>query len=422
MQNSYCKINKLYAIATIFFLWLLAILFIFGYTPTNDGEGYLEYAWICLSEGQPYPTNTIYKTTPFIWNIGIINITELSLWLFKSIKPLLILLCLFKALIALFISLIAQRLFGYRTAILCITLFALYPNNWGQSTMISSEIPSTMLTVIAVYLIVCHKKYFFAGLALALANWFRPTATIFLIAILLFTLLFYFKEKKNFRITKIIVGFSLFIIIIGTSCYLRTGKFIYQARSFWFSMVDECYDGAEVAPHWGQPIWPKGTPRYIENHENMDCFQYEKIWKQRSLDYLKDHKIAYLKKIPGRLYYMYQSDYDYMSTFLSEKSAAEKNYITLPYRHLFCELLSLNIAQYLSLLCMFFYTILLVLSFRNSIILLRRHEFHAIFLPLFIIVAGSLALVSVMHGETRFKDPLMPFIFILASSSIDNHV
>lgn len=416
MQNSYCQINKLYIIAAIFFIGLLTILFIFGYTPTNDGEGYIENARICLSEGQPYPTNTIYKTAPFVWNIGIINITELSLWLFDSVKPLLVLFCLFKALTALFISLTAQRLFGYRTAILCITLFALYPNNWGQSTMISSEIPSTMLAVMAVYLIVCHKKYFLAGLALALSNWFRPTATIFLIAIILYILLFY-KEKKVFPIAKLIAGFSLLIAIVGTSCYLRTGKFIYQARSYWFSMVDECYDGAEVAPHWNQPIWPKGTPRFIENHENMDCFQYEKIWKERSITWLKDNKLAYLSKIPGRIYYMYQSDYDNMPAFLYNKSDAASNYITIPFKHLLSEYKTILFAQWISLFAMIFYGCLLLMAIINTVKLIKCGRKESLFLPLFIVIGGTLALVLVMHGETRFKDPLMPFVFILSSAN-----
>lgn len=410
--------NRYYQITVAFLLLLLAVLFFFGYTPTNDGLGYMEFAEYCLSEHQPYPTTTIYQEAPFVWNIGIINLTELSLWLTHSITPVLIILCLMKSATALFVSLTAEKLFSRQVAILTLVFFVLYPNNWGQSTMISSEIPSTCLATLAVYLIVNRptlRVFFWSGFLLALSNWFRPTAAIFIISIVCYLFLFYRKKTLTHTIS-LLLGFILFISIVGTSCYQRTDHFVYQARSYWFSMVDECYDKAEVAPHWGQPVWPEGTPRYIENHEQMDCFQLEQIWKQRSLDYLKDHKLAYLKKIPGRLYYMYQSDYDYMPAFLSNKSAAENNYITLPFRHLFSQLSSLNFAQWLSLLSMVCYIILLLLACINSIMLLRGREYRPIFLPLFIVVAGSLALVFVMHGETRFKDPLMPYIFILAAS------
>lgn len=428
--------RTLWWLSSIYLVWLLAVLFIFGYTPTNDGLGYVEYAQWCLAEGAPYPTTSIYSHVPFVWNIGIINLTQLSLWLFNSITPLLVLLCVLKAGTALFTALTAQHLFGHRTAIAALLLFVLYPNNWGQSTMVSSEIPSTFLCVLAVFLIVAYGPYgaksyrayksykpymlLLVGVLLGLANWFRPTATIFIVAIAAYLLLVNRQDawqRHTARIATFIAGYALFIVVVGTSCYLRTGHFVYQSRSYWFSMVDECYDGAAVAPHWGQPVWPEGNPRYIEGHEQMDCFQFEQIWKQRSLDYLKDHKLGYLKKIPGRLFYMYQSDYDNIPFFLEEKADAAENYITIPFRHLLTEAGSLSRAQWLALICLLYYAALLVMAFSGSLRLFRHGCFTQLFLPLFIVVAGSLALVLVMHGETRFKDPLMPYLIMLSATA-----
>lgn len=421
MQDRYREIIRqpVFLLTAIYLLWLVAVLLFFGYTPTNDGEGYLDYASQCLAEGQPYPTVSIYhnQTIPFVWNIGIINLTELSLWLFHSIQPLLLLLCLMKALTALFLALTTERLFGRRAAMLCLILFIIYPNNWGQSTSISSEIPSTFLAVTAVYMAVCRQRLFLGGLLLAVANWFRPTAPVFLVGIMAFLL--FIDTKNRWRKTALLLaGFAVFVAVVGTSTYLRTGHFVYQARSLWFSMVDECYDGAATAPHWNQPIWPEGFPRYIENHEQMDCFQFEQIWRERSITWLKDHKIEYLRKIPGRLYYMYQNDIDNMAAFLNDKTNAENNYITLSFKNLLSEFHTLNGAQLLSLLTFILYACLLLLAVVGTINSLRHRQYQSLFLPLFIVVAGSLALVVVMHGETRFKDPLMPYIFMLASSSI----
>lgn len=419
------RLSNLYVLAAIFFVWLLAILFIFGYTPTNDGVGYLEYAERCLREGAPYPTQSIYQTEPFIWNIGIINLTELSLWLSGSVWPLLIVLCAMKAATCLLVGLTAKKLFNHKVAIVAMILFMLYPNNWGQSTMISSEIPSTCLALAAVYLVVSRGRSWrmmgVSGLLLALANWFRPTALIFIIAIILYLLLFD-RQHLVKRLGCLLVAFGLFAASVGTICYLRTGHFVYQARSYWFSMVDECYDGAPVGPHWGQPIWPKGYPRYVENHEQMDCFQLEQIWKERSLDWLKDHKADYLKKIPGRLFYMYQSDYDNLSVFLSDKTYAEKNFITLPYRSILSKISTLNLAQWLSLICLLFYFALLLLALTAIFKMIRKRRYKQLFLPLFIIIGGSLAIVLVMHGETRFKDPFMPYLFMLSALFIRGKV
>ena len=420
-------------LTAIYLVWLLAVLLFFGYTPTNDGVGYIELAQQCLTEHQPYPTVTIFTQEPFIWNIGIINLTELVIWLTGSIMPLLVLLCVMKAATALFLSLTAERLFSTPVAIVALVLFIIYPNNWGQSTMVSSEIPSTCLSMIAVYLVTkanganktnranktngANRTLFFAGLLLALANWFRPTATIFLLCIILFLIVF--KRKKSIRpIAEFLTGYVIFIAVVGTSTYCRTGRFLYQARSYWFSMVDECYDEATVAPHWGQPIWPEGTPRYIANRTDMDCFDYEQIWKERSISYLKDHKLAYLKKLPGRFYYMYQNDYDNMSAFLSEKSRPENNFITIPFRHLTNEAPSLSMAQWMSLMCMLCYVAILLMAILGTIVMLRRHRWQPLFLPLSIVVLGTLMLIFLMHGETRFKDPLMPSLFMLAATSI----
>jgi hypothetical protein len=423
LKNSILKL-PLYWLAIFYLIWLLFILVFFGYTPSNDGMGYLEYAQLCLQEKQPYPTTTIYQTTPFIWNIGIINLTELSLWLTHSIKPLLIVLCIMKAATALFIGLITQRLFSLRVAVVTMLLFIIYPNNWGQSTMISSEIPSTCLAVIATWIILTAldqqnikniiSKFLIAGFILGLANWFRPTATIFIIAIITCLALFqrcYFLQ----RVFAFLAGYFIFIAVVGTSCWLRTGHFVYQSRSYWFSMVDECYDGAEVAPHWGQPIWPEGYPRYIENHEQMDCFAFDSIWRERSLEWLKDNKLQYISKLPGRLYYMYQADIDYMSTFIQDKSHSENNYIILPYRHLLSEWHTLDRAQWFSLISMIYYAILLIMFIIGAVLLLRKRPFNMTMMPLFIVTIGTLMLIIVMHGETRFKDPLMPFLFILAA-------
>ena len=55
MQNSYREIIRrpLFLLTVIYLLWLMAVLFFFGFTPTNDGEGYIDYARQCLAEGEP---------------------------------------------------------------------------------------------------------------------------------------------------------------------------------------------------------------------------------------------------------------------------------------------------------------------------------------------------------------------------------
>jgi hypothetical protein len=99
-------------------------------------------------------------------------------------------------------------------------------------------------------------------------------------------------------------------------------------------MADDAYSGATPDPHFGEPLFKKGTPRYIENMQDKTCFECREIWKQRCIPWLLNHKMEYLSKIPYRLYYMYQNDIDNMAAFLPNKQKAEDNYIVLPYRNI----------------------------------------------------------------------------------------
>ena len=464
MQNSHRTLkrtlsnNAYLIISALFLLLLIAILCIFGYTPTNDGEGYLDYARIALAEHQPYPSPKTILGQPFIWNPGIINLIILSLWAFQSLWPLLLTLCLMKALSAFLVAKIASKLFSHQTALIALFLYILYPNNWGQSTMLSSEIPMVFFTLLAVNLSLKNNNsprllrprrshiplQFLAGITLAIANWFRPVATIFLVALVLYHLL---KRSRLLRprrnptrpILHLLSGYILTILIIGTSCYLRTGYFIYQSDTLWFNMAEATYE-KDPQPHYSTEMFPTGTARYIQDMQHKTAIECSHIWQQRSLKWLAKHPAQYLSKIPARLYYVYKNDIDNLSAFLPDKSNPAENYVTLPLKSILH--LSKNSLTFregttvasLTIITTIFYILLLLSAIIATITTLRttlhsplnpQRHFHSeaekqlstlnITLLLFIIIAGSLALVLAVHGETRFKAPFMPFIFILAA-------
>ena len=419
-----------YKLSFLFLLLLLGVLFIFGYTPTNDGEGYIEYAQIAIADGQPYPTLNHIVGKPYIWNSGIINLVALSLWLFKSLMPLLILLCVMKALTALLLARTTAILFNERTALISLLLYILYPNNWGQSTMLSSEIPMVFFAMLAFYIIVkttqknnyqlstINYQLFSAGAFLALANWFRPVAAIFIVAFIIYFVIC--KRRNWLRFSaNLIAGYLLVIAIIGTSCYLRTGHFLYQADSLWFNMAEATYETDEQ-PHYNANPFPPGTARYIDDMQHKTAIECSHIWRERSLQWLKQHPMEYLSKIPSRIYYTYKNDIDNLVAFLPQKDNPAENSITLPLGSLRTQFSQLSGVQYFAFFCTVLYVLLLLLAiggiirlFTNRGSLLSR---AGVGLVLFIVVVGSLALVLLVHGETRFKAPFMPFIFMLAAS------
>ena len=119
--------------------------------------------------------------------------------------------------------------------------------------------------------------------------------------------------------------------------------------------------------------------------------------------------------------YMYVNDMDNLTAFISDKSKAENNYITLPYRHLLSEIGSLSGVQKLAVANLVYYLFLLAGFVVTTIVMLvRRLNIKQLFLPVFIVVGGSLAIVLAVHGETRFKEPFMPFIFIVAGAGLQH--
>lgn len=411
MQNSYCKIS------IAFFFFLLAILLFVGYTPTNDGDGYIDYALMSLKDGQPYPSHSTILGQPFIWNIGQINLIALSLWLTRSIVPVLVLMCALKAVSAFVIARITELLFNHRTGLIAILLYIAYPNNWGQSTMLLSEIPSVALALTALYLTLKYnraKAWIAAGLLFAVATWIRPISPIYIGSAFLYHLLF--NRRLILKRYACIVGsYAVLLIVFGTSCYLRTGYFLTQPTTVWFNFIANTYEKSTKVDYT-QPVYPKGTARCIANREKLTALQCRDIWRQRSLQWLGNHKIAYLKKVPGRLFWMYYEDIDNIAAFLKDKQHAENNYVTLPATSIAHQINSLSPIQYFALINEIFYLIIVLMAVTATAQLLRKRDDYSLFLPLFIIVAGSLALVLVSHGETRFKAPFIPFLFMLAAS------
>ena len=433
MQNRYRELTAerfnhcCWALTIGFLLLLLGVLIVFGYTPTNDGEGYIEYAQIAIADRQPYPTLHHIIGKPYIWNMGIINLVALSLGLTKSLYPLLILFCIMKALTAWLLAHTTAKLFNRQTALIALILYILYPNNWGQSTMLSSEIPMLFFTMLALYTAPLSSpggdtiamKGIEApsgavGGALALANWFRPVAAIFLLTLVVYFFLFRKRQWKKLSLY-LLSGYAFVVLLIGTSCYLRTGYFLYQADSLWFNMAEATYE-TDSQPHYNTEVFPEGTARYIDDMQHKTAIECSHIWRERSLKWLSEHPVEYLKKVPARLYYIYQNDIDNLAAFLPTKADAAKNYITLPLGSLRTQFSQLSAVQYFALLATILYLLLLLLALAGALRLMLNGRWREAFLPVFIIVAASLALALLIHGETRFKAPFMPFLFMLAAS------
>ena len=407
MQDCHRKISVI-AVVAAFTLAQLLILWIFGYTPYTDSEGYIILAEDSLKYGEPYPITAKIKELAFIWNIGSINTVALSMWLFHSIYPLLIMYSLMKGFSSWLVYVIAKDIFNERIAWITLILYVIYPANYGEGTSLLSETPFMFFILLGVCLSL-KKMPFIGGILLAIANWYRPMAIIFLLSLIIYLFIIHRKTKA----LKPLVGYIVMVCIIGGLTYHRTGHFIYQAKTGWMSLMQYSWDN--------DPCQKKTAHLYINNDPNnldgqgYNCIQKDQVWQSNFLIWLKNNPKTYLKQMPRKFIDTYISDNVNFCTFLPNKHTSAYMYEPLSMKTLYNDFPHESIVQILTIMNLIFYYSLLLFSVLGVFFLCIKHQWQLLSLPLGVILFGTLLLLLVGHGEARFHIPFMPFFIMLAA-------
>ena len=391
--------NRHYTLIAVFTVLQLLILLVFGYTPYPDSEGYIILATDALNYQQPYPIDSKINEYAFLWNLGAINMVELSLWLFHSVLPLLFIYSLMKGVTSWILYAITNKFFNHRVAFIALCLYCLYPANYGESTSVHSELPFIFFALLALYFCVCHKWFFLAGLALAFANWIRPMGLIFLLSILIFT---FFNWHKSCRL---LIGYLLTILIIGTFNYQRTGLFLYQAKTGWMALCDYSTNN-------------QSTSLAIRERTDWNVSQKDSAWQSMFIDWLKEHPTEYVAQMPQKLVNTYISDNVNMCTFITNKMDKKYMYDEVSMLTLIKNFPHYSFVQCFTLLNLFIYYALLITA-TLSLLYFRK---ESSLLSVSIIVLGTLLLLIVGHGEARFHQPFMPFFIMLSALFIHKKV
>ena len=383
----------------LFTVLQLAILFAFGYTPYPDSNGYLLLAQESLQYSEPYPIVSKLNDYPFLWNIGTINITAASLALFHSVTPLLVLYSLMKGITAWLFYALTDKIYGFKTAFIALVIYLIYPANYGESTSLLSELPFMFFIILGMYLSIVRNHSFLGGVMLAIANWFRPMAIVFLLAIIIFFLI---KWRKSI---KLLLGYGVMIALIGSFTMHRTGLFLYQAKTGWMALADYSTHHA-----------PKSMQ--VRDHEEWNVSQKDSAWQALFFDWLKDHPSEYVQQMPTKLINTYVSDNVNMCSFIPDKAHKEYMYEEVSMQTLISCFPKLSAVQWLTLVNLAIYCLLLF----SAIISLIYFNKDTHLLPVGIIVLGTLLLLFLGHGEARFHIPFMPFIIMLSASFINKRI
>ena len=390
MQNSH---HQLSIWLIVFFTVIqLVILFTFGYTPYPDSEGYLLFANDAVLHSEPYPVAANMNQYDFLWNIGAINSVALSLYLFHSYIPLLVLYSLMKGITAWFFYCVTKKLANQQIAFIALVLYIIYPANYGEGTSLLSELPFMFFIMMGLYFSLVRNWFFFGGMILAIANWYRPMAIVFLLALIIYYLI---KWQKS---VKLLVGYLTVIIILGSISYCRTGLFLYQAKSGWMALTDysTCHSPESMQ---------------VRDRADWNVAQKDSAWRSLFFDWLKDHPKEYISQMPQKLMNTYVSDNVNMCTFIPDKAEKEYMYEEVSLGTLIQYFPHYSPVQWLTFLNLFIYYVFLAMAFASLFYFKKEYSLLAVSA----IVLGTLMLLFVGHGEARFHIPFMPFIIILSA-------
>lgn len=392
-----------------FTLLQLVVLIVFGYTPYPDSDGYLNVARECVAQGEPYPTQSQLVETPFIWNIGAINAIYLSLRLFGTAYPLLVGYAFLKGATAWLIYKTAERIAGTKTAWTALVLYVLYLPNYGECTSFLSELPFTFLCMLAFWLIICKQRFVWGGILLAIANWVRPFALVFLVSMLVY--IFLFHQQRFRRMVKLSASYVVAVCLIGAGCFLRTGHFLYQAQTGWMALMQYHWDH-DSDQQSDRHLFACGDPTKVPD-EHFNYRQRDSLWRANFFKWLPNNKGEYAKQIPYKIMKTYVSDNGNLCALMTkQQKASAYMYEPLSMARLKQDFPHYQAIQWLTAYNLVFYYALMILALWGIGIVARNK-------PLWILVLvpllGTVFIALVGHGETRFHQPFMPFLTTLAA-------
>ena len=394
MQDSHRQLT--YLLIAVFTLLQLVVLAVFGYTPYPDSDGYQLLAQEAIEYGEPYPVSSLINDYPFLWNIGPINMTAASLALCHSITPLLVIYALMKGTTAWLFYAVTSKICGARTAFIALIIYIVYPANYGESTSLLSELPFMFFIMLGVYLSIVRNHSLLGGMMLAIANWFRPMAIVFLLVMMIY---FLFKWRKSL---KLLIGYVFIIIVIGSASMYRTGLFLYQAKTGWMALTDYSTDHSQQSME-------------VRDNKNWNVSQKDSAWQSLFIDWLKDHPKEYIKQMPAKLVNTYISDNVNMCTFIPDKQDADYMYDEVSMKTLNKNFPMFSTVQWLTIVNLAIYFLILI----SALLELFYFQRNTSILPCSIIAIGTLLLLFVGHGEARFHQPFMPFFIMLTAIFIN---
>ncbi|MDR2478150.1 MAG: hypothetical protein LBD48_02420 [Treponema sp.] len=401
--------KKVSLISTAFlFAVLIFMVFWFRGPQLSDAVTYIHLAKQSIAMNTFYPHEANIHDT-YIFAPGFVNFLIVLFRITSNIKIVFVANIVFMCILLFSMRYIIIRLFQNRHLFyLFSVLFSFFPTYWGEIVSVRTEIPYTALAFLSFAVLLHDKKFspFAAGILLALANWIRPLALAYFIAMLLYL---FIKKAGKLKCFFLIAGFTLTILTIGFITYWNFGYFVFQSTTSGVNLIMGANDDADGS--YDDTCFQQGKIAYLDSEaqKTMTFKEKDRYYRNLALEWIAKHPVKWTALLGAKLFVMYSADLYARTVFF--QAAEDFSLASLVFRWIKGNIQAADIILIHSqILYMFIFVLFLV-----SVIPMFKKQAIASVLPLFSICFIGTAMTVIILGGARYHFPYLPIFMIFAS-------
>ncbi|MBO5359200.1 MAG: hypothetical protein J6B25_00010 [Clostridia bacterium] len=330
IPDSKIKLLKILAIASYVLMLVMQIrnVIVFQGEPVSDAVRYVAGGLAHAANGTWYPTAQDFTNLGGVAGNGYVNYLALLLRITDNLKIIYVA-GIFLVQIILFATVyIAKKVSGSQTAAyLTAIYFCLFGTYWSEICIARTELFFTALAMLALALAVRSSKIsvIVSGALLAYAQWARPLAPAFIVAIIW---LFMCRGEKLKTYVKFAAGFVSVVALLTAFTYFNSGEAVFQptiADGNFLMGANEDADGS-----YNSTVFLEGKAGYLtpEQKAELSYDEINEIYRSAAIEWIKENPVDYLKLIPKKVFYFLATEtYSGDIYFNNKIFTSGKNYL-----------------------------------------------------------------------------------------------
>ncbi len=416
-SEKYEKTLKLFAFGSWVLLLIAQVVMIFKFngTQVSDAGLYIDFAFQAIRENSIYPSLT-NSHDHFIFGNGYVNLLALIFRLINDIKAVYFVNIFFTQLLLFSCTFILKKITKSKTASYWFVIFfSLLTTFWSETVQTRTEIVFTAIAFFAVAIAYGNKKskYIFVGIVLALANWVRPLGIAFLLGMIIKL----FCEKEKLRgYFKLLSGYVITIVLIGTITFSQCGVFIYQATTLGYNLIMSANDKADGSY---MNVHAEGEVAYIspEREKEMYFTDFDDYYVDLSVEWIKENPGKYISQFPKKLFYLLATETYSGTVFFDNKVSTGGLDYFKGLLNKFKGNDSFAFGDILIIFTQIWYMLILAL-FLFSIFILIKKKAIVKFTPIGLILVCGIGISLLAVGSARYHFPYLPMFMMGAAISM----